>query len=51
MIDKSDAGARLGGSLAAALWGAMMGADILRVHDVAETKQALKVWQAIGERA
>jgi dihydropteroate synthase len=38
---------RLGGSLAAALWAARGGADIVRVHDVAETVQALKVWRGI----
>jgi dihydropteroate synthase len=44
---KSDAGAgRLGGSLAAALIAAQNGAQMLRVHDVAETVQALKVWKA-----
>ena len=35
---------RLGGSLAAALWGAAQGVHILRVHDVAQTAQALAVW-------
>ena len=43
----SEAVDRLGGSLAAALWGARHGAAILRVHDVRETVQALKVWEAI----
>ena len=38
---------RLGGSLAAALAGVARGASILRVHDVAETRQALDVWMAI----
>lgn len=38
---------RLAGSLAAALAGVQAGATALRVHDVAETVQALKVWQAI----
>lgn len=38
---------RLAGSLAAALAGVERGASILRVHDVAETTQALKVWGAI----
>ena len=38
---------RLGGSIAAALAGAQAGVDILRVHDVAQTAQALAVWQAI----
>jgi dihydropteroate synthase len=39
---------RLAGSLAAALLAAQRGARILRVHDVAETRDALAVWQAIG---
>jgi len=47
-IDGSNADDRLGGSLAAALWSAQMGADILRVHDVSETVQAMKVWGAIN---
>jgi dihydropteroate synthase len=38
--------ARLAGSLTVALAGAARGAAILRVHDVAETIQALTVWQA-----
>jgi dihydropteroate synthase len=38
---------RLGGSLAAALAGARAGVDVIRVHDVRETVQALRVWQAI----
>jgi len=40
---------RLAGSLAGALWAASQGADILRVHDVAQTKQALDVWLAITQ--
>ena len=47
-IDGSQADDRLGGSIAAALWSAANGADILRVHDVSETAQALKVWAAIN---
>jgi dihydropteroate synthase len=42
--------ARLGGSIAAALAGAARGASILRVHDVAATRQALAV-QAALEKA
>ncbi len=38
---------RLGGSLASALWAANAGAHIVRVHDVAQTVQALNIWQAI----
>ena len=43
-----DASDRLGGSLAGALWGAAHGAAALRVHDVDQTVQALKVWAAIS---
>ena len=38
---------RLGGSIAAALYAAQQGAQILRVHDVAETRQALTVQRAL----
>jgi dihydropteroate synthase len=41
---------RLGGSLAAALVGLESGVKILRVHDVAETVQAVAVWHAIKSR-
>jgi dihydropteroate synthase len=40
---------RLAGSIAAALAAVTQGAQILRVHDVAETVDALKVWQAAGQ--
>ena len=43
----ADAGDRLGGSLAAALAGAAAGVAAVRVHDVAPTVQALRVWAAI----
>ena len=42
-----EAKARLPGSLAAALFALSRGARILRVHDVAETVQAVRVWQAL----
>ncbi|MFZ5616110.1 MAG: dihydropteroate synthase [Pseudomonadota bacterium] len=41
------AASRLGGSIAAALVGACRGAAIVRVHDVAATRQALSVASAI----
>lgn len=41
-----EAGQRVSGSVAAALAGAARGASVLRVHDVAETVQALAVWRA-----
>jgi dihydropteroate synthase len=40
---------RLGGSLAGALWGALAGVAAVRVHDVRQTVQALRVWRAIDE--
>lgn len=40
---------RLGGSLSAATSALDKGADILRVHDVAETAQAVAVWQKTKE--
>jgi len=43
--------ARLSGSLAAALAGLDRGVQILRVHDVAETAQAVAVWRAIDAGA
>ena len=43
----SDPADRLGGSLALALEGARRGARMVRVHDVRETVQALKVWEAV----
>ena len=50
-IDGSTSDDRIGGSLAAALWSASNGADILRVHEVSETVQALKVWEAMANEA
>lgn len=38
---------RIAGSVAAAIAGWDRGAQIIRVHDVAETRQALAVWRAI----
>ena len=49
--DASTADQRLGGSIAAALAAARAGVAAVRVHDVAETIQALAVAAAIGQRA
>lgn len=43
--------ARLGGSLALAIAGAAAGVQLLRVHDVAATVQALRVWRGLRDRA
>jgi dihydropteroate synthase len=47
--EEPDAGRRLGGSLAAALFAVLGGASILRVHDVHDTVQALRVWRTLFE--
>lgn len=43
----ADVNDRLGGSVAAALFAAQQGAQIVRVHDVAETRQALTIQAAL----
>jgi dihydropteroate synthase len=40
---------RMAGSVSAALFAAMRGAKIVRVHDVAETVDALTVWYQIQQ--
>ncbi len=42
---------RLGGSIALALRGADAGVQLLRVHDVSETVQALRVWRGLRDQA
>ena len=39
---------RVAGSLAVALAGVAQGVQVLRVHDVAETRQALLLWRAVN---
>jgi dihydropteroate synthase len=46
-IDGSEASERLGGTIASSVLAAVEGADILRVHDVAEVGQAMRVAAAI----
>ncbi|WP_373745784.1 dihydropteroate synthase [Neisseria dentiae] len=48
LTGEADAAARIHGSVAAALAAAARGAQILRVHDVKATADAVKVWQALG---
>jgi len=42
---------RLGGSIALALKAAEQGVQIVRVHDVFETVQALKIWRGLRDQA
>ena len=44
-------GKNLGGNLGIAAWAAMMGASVVRVHDVKETFQALKVIECLQSDA
>ncbi|MBL4918261.1 dihydropteroate synthase [Szabonella alba] len=46
LSDEPQADRRVAGSLAVALAGAAQGAQILRVHDMKETRQALTLWSA-----
>ena len=41
--EKSAVGKSVGGNVAIAVWAAMQGASVVRVHDVKETVQALRV--------
>lgn len=41
-------GKNLGGNVAIALWSAFQGADYVRVHDVRETYQAIRVWEQLA---
>jgi dihydropteroate synthase len=47
LSNAADPKARMPGSIAAGLYGVAQGVQILRVHDVAETGQALAVWSAL----
>jgi dihydropteroate synthase len=47
----AEIGQRLPGSLAGACWGVQAGANIIRAHDVAATRQALRLTEAILDRA
>jgi dihydropteroate synthase len=48
-ISPSKPGERIGGSIAGNVLAVLAGADIVRVHDVAETVQALRVMDAIAK--
>ena len=48
LCNVEDPKARVPGSIAAALSSIAQGVQIVRVHDVAATRQAVSVWEAIG---
>lgn len=49
--NEAAADARLGGSIALHYQAAGQGAQLLRVHDVAETRQALRIWRGLRDAA
>lgn len=51
LSNEAPADRRLGGSVALALAGAQAGVQMLRVHDVFETVQALRVWRGLRDQA
>ena len=51
LSNEAPADRRLAGSLAFALKAAVQGAQILRVHDVFETVQALRIWRGMRDQA
>jgi dihydropteroate synthase len=51
LSNEAPAGQRLGGSLTLALKALDAGVQLLRVHDVPETVQALRVWRGLRDAA
>lgn len=51
LSNEAPADRRLAGSLALALKGAEQGAQLMRVHDVPETVQALRAWRGLRDAA
>lgn len=51
LSNEAPADARLAGSIALALKGAELGAQLIRVHDVFETAQALRIWRGMRDAA
>jgi dihydropteroate synthase len=51
LSNEAPVGQRLAGSLALAVKGAEVGVQILRVHDVAETVQAVRIWRGMRDQS
>ncbi len=51
LSNEAPVGERLGGSMALAMKGVDAGVQFLRVHDVAETVQAVRVWRGCKDQA
>ena len=50
LSNEAPVGARLGGSVAVAMKAAEQGVQIIRVHDVPETVQALHIWRGLRDQ-
>ena len=44
----NDSKERIGGTISASLWSMMLGVQLLRVHDVNEVNQAIKVFKKLN---
>ena len=51
LSNEAPAGERLGGSVALALHAVQQGAQMVRVHDVQETRQAIQLWRGLRDAA
>jgi dihydropteroate synthase len=51
LSNESEAGERLGGSIAFALKAAEQGVQIVRAHDIPQTVQALRIWRGLRDQA
>ncbi len=51
LSNEAPADRRLGGSIAFALKAAEQGVQVLRVHDIPETVQALRIWRGLRDQA
>ena len=48
LSDMNDSKERIGGTISASLWSMMLGVQLLRVHDVNEVNQAIKVFKKLN---
>jgi len=48
LSDINDSNERIGGTISASLWSMMLGVQLLRVHDVNEVNQAIKVFKKLN---
>ncbi len=48
LSDMNDSNERIGGTISASLWSMMLGVQLLRVHDVNEVNQAIKVFKKLN---